>query len=133
MFHTPAHKFVAPASPMNVKNILHHYIVCALWSSTDDEGTALDANYDVDDLAPETVSQMREDIRDFTDVHLHLLQASGLTEEQIGHDFWLTRNRHGTGFWDRGLGQVGDQLTKASHVYGEVYLYVGDDSKIHGG
>ena len=21
--------------------------------------------------------------------------------EQIGHDLWLTRNRHGTGFWDR--------------------------------
>ena len=21
--------------------------------------------------------------------------------EQAGHDFWFTRNRHGTGFWDR--------------------------------
>ena len=29
--------------------------------------------------------------------------------EQCGHDFWLTRQGHGTGFWDR------------PEIYGEVY------------
>lgn len=29
--------------------------------------------------------------------------------EQAGHDFWLTRNGHGTGFWDR------------PELYGETY------------
>jgi len=39
--------------------------------------------------------------------------------EQHGHDFALTRNHHGTGFWDRGYGDVGDRLTQAAQAYGE--------------
>jgi hypothetical protein len=39
---------------------------------------------------------------------------------QCGHDFALTRNGHGAGFWDRGLGEVGQRLTEASKPYGEV-------------
>lgn len=35
-----------------------------------------------------------------------------------GQDFYLTRNRHGTGFWDRGYGPTGDDLTEAAKVYG---------------
>jgi hypothetical protein len=54
-----------------------------------------------------------------------------LTPAQIGHDFWLTRNRHGAGFWDRGLGDLGDKLTAAAHTYGESNLYVGDDGQVY--
>src|SRR5215213_9921810 len=50
---------------------------------------------------------------------------------QAGHDFWLTRNRHGAGFWDRGLGDLSNRLSDASKVYGEVDLYVGDDGQIY--
>ena len=50
---------------------------------------------------------------------------------QAGHDFWLTRNRHGAGFWDRGLGERGQRLTDAAHVYGESYLSIGDDGKVY--
>ena len=39
--------------------------------------------------------------------------------EQHGHDFALTRNGHGTGFWDRGYGVVGGRLTEAAQAYGE--------------
>lgn len=35
-----------------------------------------------------------------------------------GHDFALTRNGHGAGFWDRGLGDLGDRLTRAARAYG---------------
>lgn len=38
---------------------------------------------------------------------------------QHGHDFALTRNGHGTGFWDRGYGEVGDRLTESARAYGE--------------
>lgn len=48
-----------------------------------------------------------------------------------GHDFWLTRNHHGSGFLDRGLGQVGDILTAAAKSFGEVNLYVDDDFKVN--
>lgn len=35
-----------------------------------------------------------------------------------GGDFYLTRNRHGAGFWDRGYGDIGDQLSEAAKAYG---------------
>ena len=51
----------------------------------------------------------------------------GYGPEQIGIDFWLTRNRHGAGFWDRGLGDIGEKLTDIAHQMGERSVYVGED------
>lgn len=48
----------------------------------------------------------------------------------MGHDFALTRNGHGAGFWDRGFGDIGDTLTDACRPYGEHNLYVDADDKI---
>ena len=107
------------------------YLNCALWSSTGDDGEPLDADYDIEDIAPETRKQMRTDLTDFVLQNQALLKASGLGDTQIGHDFWLTRNGHGAGFWDRGLGAIGDQLTEACKAYASVDLYVGDDGKIY--
>ena len=49
-----------------------------------------------------------------------------------GHDFALTRNGHGAGFWDRGLGETGDMLTDECKPYGEhnVILAVDEDDNI---
>jgi len=46
---------------------------------------------------------------------------------QLGHDLWLTRNGHGTGFWDRGLGDLGDRLSNAARTLGEADSWVHDD------
>lgn len=51
--------------------------------------------------------------------------------EQAGRDFWFTRNGHGVGFWDRGLGLVGDRLSVASKAFRAVDLYRGDDGKLY--
>src|SRR4051812_48453246 len=101
------------------------YIECALWSSTDNStpqgGHPLEDNYGVDDIAPETLARIVEDCAAFQRDNAALLEKAyaklsyggcGYTgEEYAGHDFWLTRNHHGAGFWDRGLGWVGRQLT----------------------
>lgn len=43
--------------------------------------------------------------------------------KQAGHDFWLTRNHHGAGFWDGDYPEPeGTELTKLSHSFGEVWL-----------
>lgn len=55
----------------------------------------------------------------------------GGSAEQLGHDFWLTRNRHGVGFWDRGLGGLGEQLTKHAQSFPERYAYSGDDGLVY--
>lgn len=109
---------------MNTNKILRAYIVCALWSS-------MDANYTQDDIHPDTVADMLVDIEAFTQSARTLLMRAGLSDSQIGHDFWLTRNGHGAGFWDRGLGEVGDLLTDICKPFGSVDLYVGDDGLIH--
>jgi hypothetical protein len=48
---------------------------------------------------------------------LHLLEAKGYDAALCGHDLILTANRHGAGFWDRGLGATGKTLTDAAHFY----------------
>lgn len=117
------------------EKFLAAYLECALWSSTDDAddsgGSPLDDNYGPEDLSEEALEQCRKDCADFLESQAADLDEAGLTLEQAGHDFWLTRNGHGAGFWDRGLGAVGERLSKACKPYGSVYLYVGNDGRIH--
>lgn len=43
--------------------------------------------------------------------------------EQAGHDFHLTRNHHGAGFWDGDWADdVGKRLTDVAHIYGNCEL-----------
>ena len=111
---------------------LQAYIVAALWSSTDEStpegGDFLDANYGVDDLAPETLEKMKADCARFQAENAQDIKGY---EEQAGHDFWLTRCGHGAGFWDGDWPEVGDRLTDACKTYPEVILYVGDDGLIY--
>lgn len=89
----------------------------------------LDDSYGPEDLTPATLSTMEAECKDFIEAQAELLEE--LSAAQAGHDFWLTRNRHGTGFWDRVLGEVGKALTEAAHTYGSCDLCVGDDGMIY--
>ena len=109
------------------------YMDCALWStndnSTPDGGDSLDQNYSISDIAKEAKDHMREDCNVF--MRNNRFNLMDMHPEQAGHDFWLTRNGHGAGFWDRGLGELGDRLTAAVHAFGEIDLYVGDDGLLY--
>lgn len=112
------------------------YVEAALWSSMDNAddsgGEPLDENYSASDIDDATLAQMAKDCAAFEESEASDIEESGLSSEEVGHNFWLNRNGHGTGFWDRGLGKVGDRLSKASKAYGSYDLYVGDDRKIYG-
>ena len=82
-------------------------------------------------MAPETIAKCAEDCAKFAAENAGLLEQSGLSDESIGHDLWLTRGRHSAGFWDRGLGDIGDSLTQACEPLGSVYAYLGDDGLIY--
>jgi hypothetical protein len=116
----------------NLDQFTRAYLECALWSSTDDNGTPLDREHSLDDLAPELVAQAIEDCADFQRHQAGWLALTDADASRNGHDFWLTRNRHGAGFWDRGYGEIGRKLTEVAHAYGSVDLYIGDDGKIYG-
>ncbi len=109
---------------------LQSYIGTALWSSTDDDGEPLDKKYCRADLAPETFTQMEKDCKAFQEQAGALLENN--PDSQTGHDFWLTRNRHGAGFWDGDYpDEIGRELTRISHAFGSCELYVGDNGKIY--
>lgn len=118
------------------------YIEAALWSSNDNSdpetgGEPLDRNYDVSDIEDETLWQMWDDCQSFQKSNAELLAQAAYNrreysnDEMAGHDFWLSRNGHGAGFFDRDLGEVGDQLQAAAESYGEVYLEVSDEGTIY--
>jgi hypothetical protein len=109
------------------------YTETALWSETDDNGEPLDDNYDESDIDAHSRQRMATDMRTFI-ASCELERPgvfTGMDPGQVGHDFWLTRNRHGAGFWDRGLGAVGSWLTEQSHDHGEAHLTVTDDGTLY--
>lgn len=99
------------------------------WSSCDADGEPLQDHFDINSLSNYTKAKLDQDCQDFQDKNATLM--AGLDSAQCGHDFALTRNHHGAGFWDRGLGAVGDELTKAAKAYGEADLYEGDDGHLY--
>jgi len=116
--------------------MLRQYLETALWSSYDEStpqgGEPLDENYNIEDIDEDSVKKSIWDIRSF------IMKAGDALDdvdpEQAGHDFWLTRNHHGAGFWDGDYPEdIGDKLTKLSHEFGEKWPYVGDDGKIYFG
>lgn len=132
------------------KEFIRGYITCALWSSTGDDGEPLDSTHDESSLAGGTVQAMKDACTKFmADNEKDLAgyverKAIPINDEDsiyyngdytgyncAGHDFWLTRNGHGAGFWDRGMGELGDRLSEASEAFGEAHLYAGDDGKLY--
>ncbi|MFY9292808.1 MAG: hypothetical protein WAP03_19255 [Methylorubrum rhodinum] len=121
-------------------DMLQGYIACALWSSHDNSdpetgGDPLDDNYGPEHITPDTLAILREDCTAFlSTVGEHVAAGPG-DASQAGHDFWLTRNGHGTGFWDRDDNvwpqPARDALDTHARTYGELHLYVGDDGMIH--
>lgn len=73
----------------------------------------LPINWPTGEHLPEGI---RKAIDEFLTEAAEPIERSGLTGEQVGHDLWLTAQHHGTGFWDRGLGTVGDRLTELAHA-----------------
>lgn len=76
----------------------------------------------------------RDEVTDFVTQNIEAIRefqrVTGHGWEQIGIDFWLTRNGHGAGFWDRGAGEVGKHLTEASKPWGEVNAWITHDMEV---
>jgi len=94
------------------------YLAAALWASAAKDEEQLDAKYTIEDFTQEAVDRAVQDANDFIRDNRLLLNQASSNKAQHGHDFFLTRNLHGTGFWDRGYGQVGDRLAHAARAFG---------------
>jgi hypothetical protein len=110
------------------------YLITALWASFDDDDIPLDTNYTIDDFDPETLASMKEDCRKFFEKHQHQMTADCRRTEKddpegmAGHDFWLSRNHHGAGFYDGDWHEPAwHDMSATADWYGEYTLYVEND------
>jgi hypothetical protein len=74
----------------------------------------------------EDIEQFIADFLSANEDDFHAYRTAGFDSEQFGHDLLLTRSGHGAGFWDRGLGELGDRLTSAAKVYGDTSVEIID-------
>lgn len=115
------------------------YTAAAMWTAADQNGDSLENDHEETDIDPASLAEQREQLIDFMRTNRALLAQAAevrpgfLDASQIAHDFHLTRNGHGAGFWDRGLGEIGDQLSDAAKGHGSAELYAGSDGKLYFG
>ena len=140
------HKIPKSIHGIEIDPFLFAYIICALWSTNDESdeagGEPLDKNYSIENLSADALKQMKSDCDKFQQENAELLSKAIYPQhtfdegtytdlEMAGHDFWLTRNGHGSNFLDSDLGGVERDLYEAASKYKEVNLYVEDDDQIY--
>lgn len=134
---------IEPYSDSEIDIATDQAMVTLLWSAgdrCDEEGNSLypwDSKFSVSDFAPNQRVKMRELIAAFMTANLEALVRSGHTAdawgnidkiEQIGHDYVLTTGGHGVGFWDRGLGELGDKLSDVCRAESHEWsLFTGEE------
>lgn len=125
----------------NLEIFIQAYLECALWVThsgfmdENENDLPLDTFYSVNCVAGSAREQVESECDDF----LKREDVSPITEkwgkeeyQRAGHDFFLTRNHHGAGFWDGDWPESDAKvLTKASDEAGSSEPYVGDDRVIY--
>lgn len=106
----------------DIDTIVEHYLIAEVWAAVIylDENTPVEADTIDAPIHDDTVAAARADVLGFLDADVReICERHNIDDEQIGHDFSLTRNHHGAGFWDRGHGHDGQILTEKCRPYGE--------------
>ena len=129
----------------NLAAFTRAYAHAMLWANThndDDHDTPVDPfawltndpDWALGAFDDESRASIEEDCAAFFAANLRDLIAYAREYDyaSAGHDFALTRSHHGAGFWDRGLGVLGDRLTASAHPFGEVDAWtVEGDEFVH--
>lgn len=92
-----------------------------------------------EDFAPESWVKITADCARFQtewEAYAERYKVEGedfdLDPSRAGHDFWLTRNHHGAGFWDGDWPEPwATKLDALARSFGEAWPYVGDDGRIY--
>ena len=104
------------------------------------ESDPLDAHFGIDDFTVESLEKAKEEVGDFfdqaDDAELIARAHRFADNSRIAHDFWLTRQGHGAGFWDGDYqddtDNVGDALSELSRKFSEFCnVFVDEDGCLH--
>src|SRR5690625_6657357 len=105
------------------------YVDAMMWANTygeDHNGDVIpaDAYTESRGLTVSAEESLRQDVADFLDDHTErLIRAAvrrkhGYTFESAGLDYALSRDEHGAGVWERGLGWIGATLVDFARQHG---------------
>lgn len=115
----------------NLQIFINGYHDAINWTEIHSDNPELEAAYG---FSSEMLDTINKECGEFFALASHLW---GDNHSQAGIDFWLTRNGHGTGFWDRPEVYGEDNAKKLTSLVGydtqfpESYIYVGDDNLIY--
>ena len=113
------------------------YSECARWASKDDNDSEWDGRCFSEDFTKHATIDCLAFLRR-VECYLCTIDGKEGTEysiwEQAGHDFFLTRCGHGTGYWDRPeiyTETYAKMFTKMVEGFGNADVYAGDDGLLY--
>lgn len=116
-------QFCPEHTPANLDSFTRGYLDCAEWLLDEEVNRGTLRGW-----TRRAIGRAAADCAAFQRDHANDLiayqKASGRDLEYAGHDFFLSRNRDGAGFWDRGDDPCLERLTAASHAFGIADTYV---------
>lgn len=112
----------------NVQKVLDSYLETLLWSSGEE------GEFDgitIYDFSEDDVNSSRADIEKFIETintnPAAIAEANEYDDRMLGHNFALSRNGHGAGFFD----DNNDILQNICRETKSAEPYIGDDKKVH--
>jgi len=103
------------------------YLECAEWCGLSDEDReALELS-----VSPGWSAESERLAAEICDgLEMEFEDSVGTEWERAGMDIWLTRNRHGAGFWDGDWPEpFATEATKWSHAWGDAYVTFDPESE----
>jgi hypothetical protein len=111
----------------DLEDFTRAYLTCALWASvplgepdSESDASLESLGYEVENCCANTKAKARADCEAFARDQYALLQQAfrnGYGWGEAGHDFFLSRNGHGAGFFDRGREPQWNALQRAAKAW----------------
>lgn len=114
----------------NLRDMVNGYTTAVYFTEKGNDGITDDSP-----LSPELQGEIESDCQSFlTECWKYGFLYSGFDAGLLGHNFWMNRNGHGSGFWDS-EDIYGDdfaqKLSDLSKSYHESDVYIGDDGRLY--
>ena len=120
---------------IDIDKMAHGYINGALWVECSHVGefeddSFQDCGFDAGDLTAEAYYMVVDLCKDYLAKVGNLVDHADMEDSDVGYNLYLTIAGHGAGFWDRGLGKIGEDLSDLCDGLPALRFFVTDENKI---
>ena len=106
------------------------YLRAAIWASDGPDGRPLDGRFRIEDFTGATFEATIGEVQAFLRSAEKELEAIGGQFHEHGIDLWLSRNGHGSGFFDRGDGPAYARLQAIAGRMGKRHVQETGDGRL---